>query len=222
MRTEIKSENLLNLVNDLIKEHSNQSDEFKAGMNVVLKNLQDYIKGPPFVLKEEFKNLALKEFLNNDESQIPVFSNLIELFEIKMGKIGRKHTWEVYPEDMNEDVTNMLKECFAGVNFKNIYTDFDRQAVTINISVQAKSKDNSDWLNFSGDDDYLRFAEPDYEDEDEDEEEGVYDYDEISKFNRFLKTKAHYETLFLLGCLKTMFKYIDAQKVQELLTQEKQ
>lgn len=213
MRTEIKSEKLLSVVNTLIQEQQGQSDEFKAGMNFILKGLQDYIKGPPFVLKEEFKKFALENFLNNDESQVPVFSNLIELFEIKMSKMGRKNTWEVYPDDMDKDVTLMLKECFAGVSFTKIYTDFDRQAVSIDITVKAHAIADSAPLDFSGSDGHLIFDDGEYEEE--------LEYHEIDKFNRYIIATAHYETLFLLGCLKTMFKYVDAEKVEQLLKAEK-
>lgn len=214
MINQIKSDKLITVINELIQKSNNSNDDFKAGMDYLLKGVQNYIKGPPFVLNEEFKKFALKEFLDNDEIQLAVFSNLIELFEIKMLKYGRTSTWNIYPDDMSGDVRDMLKECFDGVNFLRISTDFDRSAGDIDLHVSAVAKkDEDENLSFYASDYHINFN-------DDDDDEDYYDL--IEGLNKYIKVQPHYETLLLTGCLKKMFKYINAQKVEELLNKEKQ
>lgn len=215
---EIGNSNLQYILNSILEANNDKSEEFKSGMNCIVQDLNDYMNAPPppFILSNSFKDFALNKFLNNDIEKLSTFEKLIELFKIKMNQIGRYSTWDVYPEEMDDDVGAMLMECFDGIEILGYRTDFDRQGVTIDLNIYVKKEDSSEaCLSISTygnieDDDFM----PSKNEEDN-------EYDDREELEIYLNEECHYETLFLYVCLKKFYQYINPKKVEYLLETEK-
>lgn len=206
----IEKDTLLNIINNLIQANATKSDEFKAGMMLVKENIKNYFKNPPYVMNKGLEAFALEYFLNNDISKLTVFSNLIELFELKMKNLAREETWNSLrePEYMDWKVKNMLTTCFDGVTFKKISENFDRGGGIIDLTIRATTPDNKT----------IDVCVSEYGMEDDDDE----NHDEITDFYDFLNVQIHYEALLLFVCLKKMFNYVNPQKIEDLLIQERE
>lgn len=214
MVNKISSTQLIEVVNNLIKQKQDAGDGYKDGMNYILQGLKEYIKGPDFVLSEEFKNFALQHYLNNDATKIDTFSQLMELFQIKMSKIGRTSNWDIYPEEIDSGVLYSLYQCFDGINITGVNTDYDRDAITIDLSVYIQDKDGVKSRITINDGGYIQDNDFDSDEEDD------Y-YDEVYSLGKNLNESVHYEVLVLFICLKKLYAYINPTNVEKLLQLEK-
>lgn len=212
---EINNSNIKDILNKILADNDDKSEEFKSGMSCVVQGLNNYINlaPPPFVLSYQFKEFALNKFLNKDSVNLPTFEKLIELFTIKMKQIGRHSTWDVYPEEMDDEVGAMLMECFDGIEILGYSTDFDRQGVTVDLSVYVKNEDGKRATITIGD--YSGLTDRGFMPSQNDNN------DDLEELTMYLDEDCHYETLFLYICLKKFYQYINPKKVDYLLDMEK-
>lgn len=217
---EINNTNLKEILEEILHKNLDKNEDFKNGMSAVVQGLNDYINAPPppkklSPLSADFKNFGLEQFLNHDESKFPAFEKLIQLFKIQMGKVNRRSTWNVYPEELDSVVANTLIQCFDGIHITHYSTDFDRDAIEvdlrINVIKENGSKARLDISSYGYIEDY-GFS---------DKQDGDNDYKISEKLNIYLGQEEHYETLFLYVCLKKFYQYINAENIDKLLEIER-
>lgn len=216
---EINNQNLKDLLEEILNKNIDKNEDFKNGMNVIVQGLNDYMNAPTpprylHGLSEDFKTFALENFLNHDQSKLPTFEKLIQLFQIQMNKLNRYSTWDVYPDDLDDEIASTLIGCFSGIEITSYYTDFDRQGITIDLSINIKKEDGSTarlGISSYGDIDDNGFSD----------EEDENDYKIRNKLNSHLIEEDHYETLFLYVCLKKLYKYINPENVEKFLEEER-
>lgn len=199
---------VLSVMENLVENSKNKSEEFQAGVNSV-RDMFHHLIYAPNKLSDEMKQLALTRYLNNDESKLEEFANFLDLFVLSMEKINRYNTWGYdEPEDCDSDVFQLFKKCLDGVDVTGYDTDFTRRARHISFVLYWTLPNGEEQSNY---------AEKYHGARNEDDE----DDNNISKAYQVIldniDIEPHFETLMFHIYLERLYSYVNHEKVKEEL-----